>query len=76
MVEICSWYLTGVNKKLIANWRKSIRVLGEEGLMPGKGIQSKNKKRQGRPKTLNFHEMTKEELIKYIEVMNHIKKYL
>ncbi|WP_342276295.1 helix-turn-helix domain-containing protein [Spiroplasma endosymbiont of Nebria brevicollis] len=67
--------ILNVDKSSIKRWRKSIRTLGEDSLIPGKGIQSKGK-RQGRPKTLDLNEMTKEELIQYIEVMNYLKKYL
>lgn len=67
--------LLNISRENIKRWRKQLRILGEEGLTPGKGIQSKNK-RQGQPKTLNLNEMTKEELIKYIEVMEDLKKYL
>lgn len=60
----------------LARWLKEYRLLGEEGLESGNGIQAQGLKRRGRPKTLNFYEMSKEELIKYIEVSNDIKKYL
>ncbi|WP_252320634.1 hypothetical protein [Spiroplasma endosymbiont of Lariophagus distinguendus] len=32
-------------------------------------------KRTGRPKSLNFNDMTKQELIEYIEAMNDIKVF-
>ncbi len=65
-----------LEKATLNRWLKQYKTLGEEGLNPGNGIQSKAIKRKGRPKTLNFHEMTKQELIEYIEVINDIKKYL
>lgn len=67
--------LLNISKESIKRWKKELRVLGKERLTPGKGIQSKNK-RQEQPKTFNLNEMTKEELIKYIEVMEDLKKYL
>lgn len=68
--------ILNINKSTIIRWRKELRVLGKQSLEPGNGSQAKGLRRKGRPKSLNFHEMTKEELIDYIEVMNDIKKYL
>ncbi|WP_339048799.1 IS3 family transposase [Spiroplasma endosymbiont of Colias croceus] len=66
----------GIGRSSIKEWIKAYKLLGEEGLEYANGIRAKKTKRTGRPKSLNFNEMTKQELIQYIEVMNDIKKYL
>ncbi|WP_425377327.1 hypothetical protein [Spiroplasma endosymbiont of Aleiodes alternator] len=66
----------GIGRSSIKEWIKAYKLLGEKGLKYGNGIRAKKTKRTGRPKSLNFNEMTKQELIEYIEAMNDIKKYL
>ncbi|WP_425376961.1 IS3 family transposase [Spiroplasma endosymbiont of Aleiodes alternator] len=66
----------GIGRSSIKEWIKAYKLLGEKGLEYGNGIRAKKTKRTGRPKSLNFNEMTKQELIEYIEAMNDIKKYL
>ncbi|WP_339049322.1 hypothetical protein [Spiroplasma endosymbiont of Colias croceus] len=64
----------GIGRSSIKEWIKAYKLLGEEVLEYGNGIRAKKTKRTGRTKSLNFNEMTKQELIQYIEVMNDIKK--
>lgn len=66
----------GIGRSSIKEWIKAYKLLGEKGLEYGNGIRAKKTKRTGRPKSLNFNDMTKQELIEYIEAMNDIKKYL
>ncbi|APE75354.1 hypothetical protein [Spiroplasma citri] len=62
-----------IAKKTLRRW---IKITNENNLITGKGPQSKGIHRLGRPKTIDFNSMSKEELIKYIEMIQDIKKYL
>ncbi|QJU62251.1 hypothetical protein [Spiroplasma citri] len=62
-----------IAKETLSRW---IKITNEDNLIPGKGPQSKGVRRLGRPKTIDFNSMSKEELIKYIEMIQDIKKYL
>ncbi len=68
--------ILNINRSTIIRWRKELKSLGKESLEWGNGIQSKRIRSKSQIKSLDFHKMTKEELIKYIEVTNDIKKYL
>ncbi|WP_233485613.1 hypothetical protein [Spiroplasma sp. ChiS] len=62
-----------IAKETLSRW---IKITNEDNLISGKGLQSKRIRRPGRPKTIDFNSMSKEELIKYIEMIQDIKKYL
>lgn len=68
--------LLHISKNTLWRWRNELNILGEAGLIPGNGSQSRGLKRTGRPKNIDFKSMTKDELIKYIEMMHDAKKYL